>query len=444
MRNGDRRKLLRPRQRLGKYIIERRLAEGGFAVVYRARDTIEGRRVALKIPHYHLMDEDAIDDFRREIRLAAKLDHPNVLPLKNAEMINGQLIIVSELGEMTLDERLQKRLKVETAQEFSRQMLEAVAYAHDMRIIHCDIKPDNFLIFKSTQLRLTDFGIARIAQRTVRGSGTGTVGYIAPEQALGKPSFRSDVFSLGLILYRMFSGCLPDWPYDWPPPRHASLRGRVSSEFEKLIRKAIHVNARLRFSNAGQMLKAFERIRNPVRASGRSRSKSKLTKPASKRDWKSVRRREFKKQYGKILDTRLCCSSCKGPISEAMTSCPWCGKSKKKLKDESKFPAYCSRCHRGMKLDWSNCPWCYGHSYEPLGDREYTDRRYTAKCSNASCKRKSLMPFMRYCPWCKRRVKKKWKIKGSRATCSRCKWGILAAFWSHCPWCSKKIPDQGG
>ena len=119
---------------------------------------------------------------------------------------------------MSLDDRLQKRISLSTAVDYSAQILAAVAYAHEHRIIHCDIKPDNFLIFADGRVRLADFGIARVAQKTLRGWGEGTVGYIAPEQAMGKPSFRSDVFSTGLVLYRMFSGCLPEWPYRWPPP----------------------------------------------------------------------------------------------------------------------------------------------------------------------------------------------------------------------------------
>jgi serine/threonine protein kinase len=98
-------------------------------------------------------------------------------------------------------------------------MIEAVAYAHRQRIIHCDIKPENFILFPDNRLRLTDFGIARVAQNTVAGSGSGTVGYMAPEQAMGKPSMRSDVFSLGLVIYRMLTGQLPEWPFEWPPPR---------------------------------------------------------------------------------------------------------------------------------------------------------------------------------------------------------------------------------
>ena len=117
--------MLRARQRFGKYIIERRIAEGGFASVYQASDTIEGIRVALKIPHPHMMNEQTLASFRQEARLAAKLDHPNILPLKYADFIDDKFVIVTALSESTLEDRLQKRLAKQTAIDFSKQMLLA-------------------------------------------------------------------------------------------------------------------------------------------------------------------------------------------------------------------------------------------------------------------------------------------------------------------------------
>ncbi len=151
-------------------------------LVYQARDTIEGVRVALKIPFPHLVTPETLEDFRHEVRVAARLEHPNILPLKNAEFINGHFVITTALGQSTLDERLQKRMSLDTALGFAEQMLEAVAYAHEHRIIHCDVKPDNFLVFPDNRLRLTDFGIARIAHKTIDASGAGTMGYIAPSR----------------------------------------------------------------------------------------------------------------------------------------------------------------------------------------------------------------------------------------------------------------------
>src|SRR5918993_4176873 len=99
------RKALRAKQKLGKYTIERKLGEGGFATVYQARDEIEGIRVAVKLPHAHLLTGAAMEDFRREVRMVAQLEHPNILPLKTAQYINDHFVIVSALGQMTLEER---------------------------------------------------------------------------------------------------------------------------------------------------------------------------------------------------------------------------------------------------------------------------------------------------------------------------------------------------
>jgi serine/threonine-protein kinase len=234
---------------------------GGFAVVYQAMDTIEGVRVAIKVPHPRVVNQDILRDFRNEARVTAQLDHPNILPIKDASFIDEQFVIVSHLGEKTLDDRLRRRLSFETAMNYAQQMLEAVAYAHGMNVIHCDVKPENFIIFPGNRLRLADFGIAKVAQRTIKASGSGTVGYMAPEQAMGRPSLRSDVFSLGLIQYRMLSGHWPEWPYDWPPPGYTQLRRRAHPELIVFLRRAIEPDPRKRYRDAEHMLRAFHRIR---------------------------------------------------------------------------------------------------------------------------------------------------------------------------------------
>ena len=96
----------------------------------------------------------------------------------------------------------------------------------------------------------------------MRASGTGTVGYMAPEQAMGKPSFRSDVFSLGLILYRMFAGDWPEWPYEWPPVGYRRLPGRVHKDLIAFLRKSIEISPKDRFRDADQMLSAFRKVKS--------------------------------------------------------------------------------------------------------------------------------------------------------------------------------------
>jgi len=224
-------------------------------------DTIEGVRVALKIPRPKHVSEEVLSDFRNEVRLTAKLDHPNILPLKDASFIGDHFVIAFQLGEKTLAERLRCRLSFDAALDYAQQMLEAVAYAHHMKIIHCDIKPENFIIFPNNRLRLADFGIAKVAQRTIKASGSGSVGYMAPEQAMGRPSLKSDVFSLGLIICRMLAGRWPEWPFNWPPPGYQQLRRKAHPDLITFLRRAIEPNPRKRFRDAEQMLNAFRRVR---------------------------------------------------------------------------------------------------------------------------------------------------------------------------------------
>ncbi|HMS17395.1 MAG TPA: serine/threonine-protein kinase, partial [Planctomycetota bacterium] len=222
---------LKPRQTLGKYKILRRLASGGFANVYSAHDTVEGIDVALKVPHDHIVARGSLKDFKREVRLSAQLDHPNILPIKTAGDIDGHFIIVTPLGLETLRDRYHRRLTSATILSITEQLLEALAHAHDHRIAHCDVKPENIILFGEGRVRLADFGIARIAMRTLHASGSGTVGFMAPEQAMGKPSLKSDVFSAGLVIARMAGGHLPEWPFEWPFPEHDRMLRRFSPAF---------------------------------------------------------------------------------------------------------------------------------------------------------------------------------------------------------------------
>ena len=439
--------MLRARQRLGKYRIERRIADGGFATVYRAFDTIEGGRVALKIPHEtgraivgspQRSGSDLLEGIRSEVRLSARLDHPSILPIKNADFIDGHFVIALPLGKETLADRLHRRISVHTALAYSASLLEALAYAHERKIIHCDVKPDNLILFHGDRLRLSDFGIAKVAFRTIDASGSGTLGHVAPEQALGRPSARSDVFSAGLVMVRMFAGVLPEWPYDWPPPRFDRLRSRACPELVEVLRRAIAVDPRDRFADAGRMLASFRRAKPKALRFSEERRRKRVRK-THRHDWQEVRWRQFRREYGKSLEAHHRCRRCHGPVAEPMVACPWCGASRSSIHDETKFPCQCPRCGRGLKLDWKYCPWCYGGGFEPTTNREYTDVRYSSRCRAPGCSRRVLMPFMRYCPWCHSKVRRRWKVPGSSQSCSSCGWGILRAFWSFCPWCSKAL-----
>jgi len=420
----------------GKYRIHARIGEGGFATVYRAQDTIEGIPVAIKVPHKELVTKGLLDGLRKEVRLTARLEHPNILPVKNADFIEGLFTIVYPLGDGTLDERLRRRIAGKTLLDLARQLLEALACAHQHRIIHCDVKPDNMILFPGWHMRLADFGIAKVAHVTgnLRGEGTGTLGFVAPEQALGKPSLRSDVFSAGLVIYRMFAGQVPEWPYEWPPPGLPRLRRRVRPEFVTFLKRALEVDERKRFRDAVAMLDEYRGLTR--RALRRTRTHRGKGRPVA--DWRALLTRDFLRRFGTELRTRAECSGCGGPVAEAMHFCPWCGAARPRHRGPSDFNLCCRRCGRGVKSDWRFCPWCFGAAIGPTSDRAYPDKRYSGRCSNPACGRRELMPFMKYCPWCRTKVVRRWKISETTDTCPRCRWGVAGGYWDYCAWCGRK------
>ncbi len=421
--------MLKARQKLGKYKILERIASGPLANVYMAFDTIHKSRVALKIPKP--VRNITNEDFMREVQVATRLVHPNIITLLNASFIDEYFVIAMELGEESLADRLIRRISTEKTLELADQAIAALAYAHRNKVIHCDIKPENFIIFPGNLLKLTDFGFAKISIRTLKASGSGTIDYIAPEQAMGRPKFQSDVFSLGLVLYRMFSGKLPQWPFNWPMVGNDRLMARVGQDLATIIRKAIKLDPADRYKDAVQMHADFRKVKIRSRSSRRIRSTAKAKKRPS---WRRLRWREFQSKFKKALDTRLDCRRCQGPVSESMQHCPWCGTDNPAPKNDTRMPAACPRCERGVKSDWAYCAYCYGPGFAVETTRRFPDKRYTAKCANARCK-EPLMPFMRYCPWCRTRVKRPWRLPGSDHKCRSCRWGIAADFWNFCAWC---------
>lgn len=274
---------LRIGSRLDKYRLTKKLGYGGFATVYSALDQIENRQVAIKVPEEkYVADAASLEDIQREVRIMAKLDHEHIVQLKDARFIDGRFVMVFPLGVESLDSRLQRRMGRQTAIDFAHQMVAAVAFAHGNKVLHRDIKPDNFILFPNNHLRLTDFGLARIQRGRFDNSASGTLGYMAPEQAMGRPTFRSDVFSLGLVLYRLFSGELPTYPFDAPLPGAARIKRSLSPDFLALIRKAMETNPTKRFRDAVAMLNAMKQIRQPLKDSGCGKSTS-TTKRSTRR-----------------------------------------------------------------------------------------------------------------------------------------------------------------
>ncbi|MDX1481938.1 MAG: serine/threonine-protein kinase [Woeseiaceae bacterium] len=424
--------MLKARQKLGKYRIVGRISSGPLADVYTAFDTIHNTRVALKLPR--MDDEGAQEDVLHEVRVAVRLDHPNILSVLNASYIGDHFVIAMELGDESLADRLERRISTARALHLADQALAALAHAHEHRIIHCDIKPENYILFPDNQLKLADFGFAKRVLRTLKASGSGTIDYIAPEQAMGRPKFQSDVFSVGLVLYRLFSGTLPEWPFEWPLAGDDKLRARVRPEFVEFLKKAIRLDPNERFRDAIQMYQAFSSLHSRARKQRRP-TRRKNREP---RSWRHIQWREFQKRFRKTLDSRHQCRRCEGPVAEAMQACPWCGFDNPARGAETTMPANCPRCERGVKIDWDYCAWCHGPGFEPETNRRYSDKRYVSKCDNARC-REPLMPFMRYCPWCRKKVRKPWKLKGTNKQCPACEWGIAADFWNYCAWCREPL-----
>ncbi len=425
--------LLRTRQKLGKYRILGRISSGPMADVYRAYDSIQKMNVALKIPKAD--DNSGNEAVLHEVRVATKLKHPNILSVLNASYIDGHFVIAMELGLESLADRVERRTSIARALDLAGQGLAALAHAHDNRIIHCDIKPENFILFPGNQLKLADFGFAKISLRTLKASGSGTIDYIAPEQAMGRPKFQSDVFSMGLVLYRLFSGKLPEWPYEWPMVGNDKLNARLRPELIRILQKAIQLDPSKRYRDAVQMQADFIQSQSQARKQKRPKIRNGNRRGTS---WRQLQWREFQAKYRRALDTHHHCRRCEGPVSESMQACPWCGFDNPARGCDSKMPSSCPRCERGVKNDWDYCAWCYGPGFVEETSRRYPDKRYSARCANKRCGGR-LMPFMRYCPWCRTKVRRPWKLKGSRHSCKACNWGIARDFWNYCAWCREPV-----
>lgn len=203
------------RIRVGRFELLHRLGVGGFGEVWRAFDTHLQREVALKIGHFGDSDKSRAPRLLHEAKSAGRLRHPGIVPVHDAGMDGERAYIVSELiNGTTLSERLKTGpFPMRDAADLVRKIAEAVAHAHDHGVVHRDIKPANILLDQKGEPRLTDFGIARRASgdQTIShiGQVLGSPAYMSPEQARGDVAavdHRSDVYSLGIVLYEMLSG----------------------------------------------------------------------------------------------------------------------------------------------------------------------------------------------------------------------------------------------
>jgi eukaryotic-like serine/threonine-protein kinase len=199
----------------GRYSIDRELGRGGMGVVYLAREVHLDRMVAIKLlPPEKAAEPQLRDHFLREARLAAKLSHPNIIPIHAVDEVGGFVFYVMAYvhGE-TLSNRVQTRgpLTSSEAARVLREVTWALSHAHSHGLVHRDVKPDNIMLeFITGRVLVTDFGIAAVQQDIATGGASGTPEFMSPEQALGKPiDARSDLYSLGITAFYALTGKLP-------------------------------------------------------------------------------------------------------------------------------------------------------------------------------------------------------------------------------------------
>jgi len=201
----------------GRYRLEAKLGSGGMSTVYLARDTTLDRPVAVKVMHREMSEQaDQLERFRQEARAVAKISHPNVVAVIDAGEDGGHPYIVFEYVEgETLKARINRigALDVQEALAYAIEIARGLTVAHARKMVHRDIKPQNVLIDAEGRAKLTDFGISRQLEKdglTATGRVLGTTDYVAPEQAMGRGADqRSDIYSLGVVLFEMLTGHVP-------------------------------------------------------------------------------------------------------------------------------------------------------------------------------------------------------------------------------------------
>jgi serine/threonine protein kinase len=203
-------------QRIGRYEILERIASGGQGTVYRARDTVLDRVVAVKVINQSIADDPAyLEALQREARLAAGLDHPFITTVYDFQVEDGTPYIVMEYVPDALDRHLQNgsRLPWQRAAEIAVQIARALQHAHDNGVVHRDIKPQNILLREDGSVAVSDYGIARALASSTRSrtsSVMGTPAYMSPEQwASGSLDGRIDQYALGIVFYEMLAGSTP-------------------------------------------------------------------------------------------------------------------------------------------------------------------------------------------------------------------------------------------
>jgi serine/threonine-protein kinase len=255
-----------------RYRIDRKLGEGGMALVYQATDLMLDRTIAVKILREDFSASKAFQErFKEEARAAANLSHPNIVTVHDFGLDKDRLFIVMEYVPGTDLKQLIKQKGAFPVQHASHLFVQACAgigYAHRAGLVHCDIKPHNMLIMPDNRLKVTDFGIARALASVKHDEQSqaiwGSPAYFSPEQAAGKaPSPASDVYSLGVVLYELLTGQLPfqiSSPQELAllhrhemPPSPREINPEISQELEEIILKVLSKEASSRYRTADQL-----------------------------------------------------------------------------------------------------------------------------------------------------------------------------------------------
>ena len=269
----------------GRYRIEKVLGTGGMAVVFRAHDLKEDRTVAIKMLRDEIAgDPEAVQRFVNESRAVSMLSHPNIVDIHDVSVETQRKYLVMEYIEgISLRSYMDKRgaLPLNEIISYTEQILSALAHAHSKGVVHRDIKPQNIMLLKDGAVKVMDFGIAKLPDSdtaTMSDKTVGTVYYISPEQAKSNSSdSRSDLYSLGVMMYEMSTGRLPSddespisvvlmHMHDKPlPPRR--INSKIPRGLEQLILCAMEKNPQKRYQSAADMLRELRRIKKNPSAS---------------------------------------------------------------------------------------------------------------------------------------------------------------------------------